>query len=103
NEISGYGDDTVAPTRLTLADGIVSAIPPLVVNRPPVPAGPGLIPTGLTDPSLAQRALLSTGTLRAALASTGSLTFQGRQIGAVGSVGGAEEQPGITAKEKSQA
>jgi hypothetical protein len=95
---TGYG----APTYLTVPDGITSSIPPLVVPRPPVPGGPVLIPTGLADPGLAQDALQNTGTLRAALAAADALTFQGRQIGAAGSIGSAQEQPGIADGKKGQ-
>ena len=93
---------TALPPTSPWPDGIIPAIPPLVVPRPPVPGGPVLVPTGLADPGLAQRALLSTGTLRAALASTGSLTFQGRQIGAAGSIGSTQQRPGIAAEKKGQ-
>jgi Neuraminidase-like domain len=97
-DFTGYG----APPYLTLAAGVLSAIPALVVPQPPVPRVPVLTPAGLADPGLAQRAVLSTGTLRAALASTGSLTFQRRQIGAAGSIDGTQQQPGIGAEKKGQ-
>jgi hypothetical protein len=97
-DFTGYG----APPYLTLAAGVFTAIPPLVVPQPPVSRVPVLTPAGLADPALAQRAVLSTGTLRAAFASTGSLTFQGRQIGAAGSIDGTQKQPSIGTEKKAQ-
>jgi hypothetical protein len=79
----GYGLWEKAP----LGIGDVVQIPPVVVGPQRVPPGDPVekLPIGLGDPAAAQQVIAQQG-MKAVIADPSSLSFQGRDIGATGSV-----------------